>query len=614
MALQCTSRLLTAQFCCMALWVAVASPALLGARPAQDTQQTAAPPRLVQFRNAAPGVGYVGSQVCAKCHGEIYRSYMKTDMSRAMSLPGRLKDLPGLDHPVTVKHPKANRYYQVYRRGADLYQSEYELDATGKEVWRDEQKVSYIVGSGANGFTCLVKRSDFLFEAPLSYYSKAKKWDLSPGYEQSDLSFSRPIEGDCIFCHSGRPQPAAESGGRFKNPPFLELSIGCEMCHGPGMLHVKERLRAAPLHGNIDTSIVNPSKIPGWLSDNICMFCHQGLDARALMPGKSYADFRPGVPLAETLAIFVVPIRRGEPPGDPLLQNFVPKNLSQCYRKSDGKLNCITCHDPHVQPGPRQAPAYFRSKCLTCHTEKSCPLPLAQRLARTPPDDCAGCHLPKQNLTGISHSSVTDHRIPARPGEPLPDEAYHLTTAGLPDLVFVDPEPSAEPAQLPPLTLFRAYAQLVQLNGEYAAPFDSTLDSLAKAGTQDPAVLTMMGLKLMSANSPQAQAAAPEYFERAIAAGSTDPQNFELVATFQVQSGSTQDAISTVQHGLELDPYSPRLYRMLAALYISVKSYDKAIETMNKALALFPEDSFLRSLRERTGNAPVGGNTPKSPS
>jgi hypothetical protein len=602
-AVQSTSWLHAAQFCRLALLLAAASPALLGAHPAQDTQQTPALRRLVQFRNAAPEVGYVGSKACAECHVDIYQTYMKTDMSRAMSLPSKLKELPGLDHPVTVKHPKANRYYQVYRRGTDFYQSEYELDATGKEVWRDEQKISYIMGSGANGFTCLVTRGDFLFEAPLSYFSKTRKWDLSPGYEQSDLSFSRPIEGDCIFCHSGRPQPAAESGGRFKNPPFLELTIGCEMCHGPGALHVQERLRTAPLHGDIDTSIVNPSKIPGWLSDNICMFCHQGLDARALMPGKTYADFRPGVPLAETLAIFVLPIRRGEPPGDPLLQNFVPKNLSQCYRKSGGKLNCITCHDPHVQPTPPQTPAYFRSKCMNCHTEKNCTLPLAARLAKTPPNDCAGCHMPKQNLTGISHSSVTDHRIPARPGEPLPEEAYHLTTPELPDLVFVDPEPSAEPTQLPPVTLFRAYSQLVQLNGEYAAAFDSTLDALAKAGTQDPAVLTMMALKLMSADSPQAQAAAPEYFERAIAAGSIDPQNFELVATFQVQSGRTQDAIATVQHGLELNPYSPRLYRMLAALCISVKSYDKAIETMKKGLELFPEDSFLRSLMQKTESA-----------
>jgi hypothetical protein len=36
-------------------------------------------------------------------------------------------------------------------------------------VLRDDQKVSYVVGSGANGFSFIARRGDFLFEAPLSY-------------------------------------------------------------------------------------------------------------------------------------------------------------------------------------------------------------------------------------------------------------------------------------------------------------------------------------------------------------------------------------------------------------------------------------------------------------
>lgn len=66
---------------------------------------------------------------------------------------------------------------------------------------------------------------------------------------------------------------------------------------------------------------------------------------------------------------------------------------------------------------------------------------------------------------------------------------------------------------------------------------------------------------------------------------------------------------------VELDSYSPRLYRLIEALYISVKAYDDAIETMKKGLGLFPENSFMRSLKERSGNAQgQGGSGSKKPS
>ena len=92
----------------------------------------------MQFRNAKSGVPYVGSKACAECHADIYQSYRKTDMGRAMSLPGEGKDFAGLAAPVKVDNPKTHRSYEVYRRGTDLYQSEYELDAEGKEVYRGD--------------------------------------------------------------------------------------------------------------------------------------------------------------------------------------------------------------------------------------------------------------------------------------------------------------------------------------------------------------------------------------------------------------------------------------------------------------------------------------------
>ena len=343
---------------------------------APGRQRFGASQRPMQFRNAKSDVAYVGSKACAECHADVYQSYSKTDMGRAMSSPGDSKNFDALAAPVKVDNPVTHRSYEVYRRGADLYQSEYELDAEGKEVFRDEQKISYVVGSGVNGFSFIVRRGDFLFEAPLSYYSQVKAWDLSPGYERVDYGFTRPVRVRCIVCHNGRPQPVEGSEVMFTDPPFMELSIGCESCHGPGALHIERRKKALPLDGESDRSIVNPAKLPTWLANNVCMYCHESGDVRVLMPGKSYVDFRPGTPLANTVAIFAVPFDRKAPPQDLMLRHFVLMSLSQCYLKSGGKLACITCHDPHREPSTEEAVPFFRSKCLICHTENNCTLPL----------------------------------------------------------------------------------------------------------------------------------------------------------------------------------------------------------------------------------------------
>src|SRR5260370_3610853 len=154
-----------------------------------------------------------------------------------------------------------------------------------------------------------------------------------------------------------------------------------------------------------DPSIVNPARLPGWLADDICMNCHQDTALRVLQPGKEFADFRPGRPLDETVAIFARPLKPGATSNSPLLEHHTLMTLSKCYRASNGKMHCLTCHDPHVQPRTESV-VYFRNKCLNCHSEGDCKLPMGARMTQTPQDDCAGCHMPKESTT-IPHSILT---------------------------------------------------------------------------------------------------------------------------------------------------------------------------------------------------------------
>jgi predicted Zn-dependent protease len=86
---------------------------------------------------------------------------------------------------------------------------------------------------------------------------------------------------------------------------------------------------------------------------------------------------------------------------------------SECKRQSGDRLWCGTCHDPHMEPAPSQAAAFYKGRCLTCHNTGSCTEKPAARAAAQ--DDCIRCHMPKSSATDAQHVVLTDHSIPRRP-------------------------------------------------------------------------------------------------------------------------------------------------------------------------------------------------------
>ena len=64
-----------------------------------------------------------------------------------------------------------------------------------------------MIGSGRQGAAYLVEHDGFLFESPLTWYSRKQRWDLSPGFEAFNYHFDRPIQPNCLFCHANRVEP-----------------------------------------------------------------------------------------------------------------------------------------------------------------------------------------------------------------------------------------------------------------------------------------------------------------------------------------------------------------------------------------------------------------------
>jgi hypothetical protein len=568
---------------------------------------------LASFQSKLPGTtasadqsslhdaGYVGSRACSKCHPSIYQSFLRTDMGRSMSeiTPSLLGNMPT---SASIFNSKLNRHFEIAAHDGKLYQSEYETAPDGKEVFRETHKVDWIIGSGANGSGAIVRRDDYLFEAPLSFYAKTRNWDLSPGYEFGDYGFNRPILLGCIVCHTGQPEPFLEGNGRFQEPPFREVAVGCENCHGPGQAHV-----AAAQMGSPVGSITNPGKLSPWLADNICMSCHQTGDARVLQAGKSYRDFRPGTELDDTLGIFLVPFGRDSAPKDDLLEHYLSMRLSKCYLKSGGRLGCISCHDPHVQPSQQEAPAYFRTKCLTCHTEKSCAVPLSLRQHKTPPDDCAGCHMPKRDVTVISHSVLTNHRIVAESEEPFPDIAFHMTTPQLPDLVHLSANPAKQDAPLP-LTLLQAYSQIMLAHPEYRARYWAVAKQLKAIHPDNVYVLEAQADEVLQEKNGKGVPVAIRYLEDAIERGATNPADFEELTKLLDAADRQSEAANVSRQGMQIAPYDAELYRLSARIYFALNKMQEACEVAAQGRQKFPQDDAIRNLSKRCDSAPAGSS------
>ena len=542
-------------------------------------------PGLLCAGSSNAGFRHVGSKSCAPCHNKIYADYLKTAMGRSLAPADVTKQLVSQFGPVTVQNGKVT--YEVSRRGNEVYQAEYQIDESGKLVFKRSYRLEYAIGSGVNGISYAIRRGNYLFQAPLSYYSRTGTWQLSPGYEHDNVGFSRSIAAQCLTCHSGMPQAVANRDGLYSDPPFAEMAIGCENCHGPGGQHIEH-----PSKG----SIVNPARLTARLAGDICMNCHQAGDTRVLEPGKTYSDFKPGTPLSDTLAIFKIPLDPAVGAQSDLLEHNFSMTLSKCYRASGGRLSCLTCHDPHAMPARQTAARYYETKCLGCHSVAGCKLPISERAKET--RSCIGCHMPKADLGFISHSALTNHRIVRRADAPLPSVAYKQVTPDLPDLIYLNRSGSTA---VPPIMLLQAYGELMSRAPQYREPYLKLLDVLASSSVNDPLLEAALGRRALADPAAQEISSAINHLSRALKLGFTGPGAFEDLANALSKQQRTADAIDVLKQGIELSPYAPRLHKLLTVQYINTGQYDLAKAEMQHYLELFPEDEFMRDLLRKVG-------------
>lgn len=499
------------------------------------------------FRNVATTTAYVGDSACTSCHATQASAYAKHAMSRSFHAwtSGTRVEAP-LDSPL-VNRPTGFSY-KVVERDARLYQVEYLEGPDGKRLHELERRIDWVMGSGNVARTYFTEENGRLFQLPLTWYDK-HGWDFSPGYEVNDARFDRTMPDRCVACHSSYPAPKPYLEGKYET---LRSGIGCERCHGPGALHVRERRASAPRDSGFDRSIVNPVRLPLERRLDLCEQCHVHTSVNVLREGKTAFSYMPSEPLRDTWAFF-------KTAGSIDVVSHADRlRQSRCFLATRGSarpLECATCHDPHAEP---LTVATRNARCATCHTQPA----LQQKLARSasladhaPKSDCVSCHMPRIQEKTVPHGTFTEHWIRVRkPNEPQP---------------------------------------VVRRSG--SAPIEAFF-ARDRGGVEAP-VYQGMGTIVYAtlANDGRALGDGATTLRRALASDTSHHAAQFLLGVAEQQLGRTDEAIRTLERTIRSESNRPEALRALAQSYLRAgRSLDTVAPLYERALSLQPALAWIR--------------------
>ena len=348
---------------------------------------------------------YVGSFRCVECHREISRAYQGTRHARTFYHGAGIAGLPIPDRPlsdpdepgVTLAFRRDGRRIRVETRAKDRV-----FHAVVDYAFGTDDRYLTMIGRGDDGHYRALR---------LSYYrtEQGSGWGRTSGDvgapDPEERILGRPIDTRdgvvrCLVCHVTRPRDFREPPPASVGPEVGDPAIGCERCHGPGGNHLAAVAADWPDRA---IAVGRADKAPAETVNAQCAACHTVDHPAAIRAAPDDPQYvrSPGLTLT----------------------------FSRCSTESNGRLNCLTCHDPHREA--EKSAAFYEARCLACHASgRSTSAPSQARSSgggRPCPvnatNGCLDCHMPKQPVADL-HTSLTDHYIrirrPAGSGGPGP--------------------------------------------------------------------------------------------------------------------------------------------------------------------------------------------------
>lgn len=534
----------------MVLAIVGAYPALVPAQDPLSAPALSAPPRFATPVRQADAA-------CAKCHQEIYRKYLETPMANASGLAS--------DRIFTgaFRHAPSGVDYRISNRDGALWLN---YSRPGDSGLQGGVKLDYFLGSGHLGITYLYSVNDYFLESPVAYYADAKAYDMKPGLAQvTSMPPALAMTRGCMRCHMSKvKQEDPGTRSRFQGPPFLHGGITCESCHGGTTLHLSTSGKAP---------VINPIKLDAERRDSVCISCHLEGDTRIEHKGRNVDDYKPGERISDYLSYFVYASETITSRGVSEIEEL---NQSKCKRVSGDQMSCMNCHDPHYSPPVEKRPAFYRSKCLACHSQ-----PEFARTHFVSNPDCTSCHMPKGKAEKVAHIAWTDHRIRRNP---VP--SHNSPSSSTLELVpFFREEAS-------PRDLGLAYYDLVVGgNGSLIQKAWPLLLAAKESDPRDLPVLTALGyLAQGRGNNSQAM----DFYREALKVDPVDLNATNNLAILLARSGKLAEAKELWKKTFELNQAVDEPGVNLALVECMLGEKDVAQRVLQQVLVYSPDHPVAR--------------------
>jgi predicted CXXCH cytochrome family protein len=555
----------TKTFLLAALLVLAILPIALTAQQQSQKPQPIKPPPAAaksptpQTAPATAATPPPGIDACAKCHSALAASYSQTAMSGASG--------QAIDQltPADFTHAASGVHYRVYAENNAAMLS---FDRPDDPTMHGTRRLQYFIGSGHRGRTYLFSLDGFFFESPINWYAQKKVWDTAPAFQDAKfMPMNLPAYPGCLNCHTSASRaPIAGTENKYDTPLFAHDGITCERCHGDNAAHI------ATGKGEI----VNPSKLAPARRDDVCMQCHLEGNVAIEQPHRKLANYHPGEDLGDDVHYFIYVDQESQQiralgQSEALWQ-------SVCKIKSGDKLTCTTCHDPHSTPAPEKRVAFYRAKCLTCHTDAFG----AQHHADQP--DCTSCHMPRTNTSNVAHTQATDHRILKLPMMPL----QSLQTGAAAQLVRFPPIPQTQSQSQP-----SASSSATVGDAAVAAVQSASQAATTTAPAGDARDLALAWESIAQEGHSSAAIEAERYLNQAILEHPDDPVLLDSLAFIAQRRGDLAKARQLYEHALQSDPLMIDAAANLGVIEARARNYNRAAELWAPAFARAPGRSAI---------------------